>query len=152
MHNYTLHLVVLMWSRQLQQFFFVQKERDNKGDWNKYRKYWGTSSLATEHLPLTNIDMARANRDQQTPADNISFFLPDKEKQGMCVSLKEWVAQILKPNISTVLSNEMTDSKTKKRFKRAKKPEAFKITEEDYKMTIDEEEIGVIDFEYQHHH
>jgi hypothetical protein len=74
--------------------------------------------------------------------------LPDKEKQGMCVSLKEWAAQILKPNISTVLSNEMTDSKTKKRFKRAKKPEAFKITEEDYKMTIDEEEIGITNHTY----
>ncbi len=66
----------------------------------------------------------------------------------MCVSLKEWAAQILKPNISTVLSNEMTDSKTKKRFKRAKKPEAFKITEEDYKMTIDEEEIGITNHTY----
>jgi hypothetical protein len=30
MHNYTLPLVVLTWLRQLQQFFFAQKERDTK--------------------------------------------------------------------------------------------------------------------------
>jgi hypothetical protein len=129
MHNYTLPLVVLTWLRQLQHFFFTQKERDIKEDWNDYRKYWGTSSLATKHYPLTNIHMARANRDQRTPVDKISIFLPDKEKQGVCVSLEEWAAQILKPNISTVLSNAMTDSKTKTRFEGAKKPEAFKITE-----------------------
>jgi hypothetical protein len=39
MHNYILHLVVLTWLRQLQQFFFAQKERVTKGDWNKYGKY-----------------------------------------------------------------------------------------------------------------
>ncbi len=58
MHNYTLHLVVLTWLRQLQQFFFVQNERDTKGDWFEYGKYWGTSSLATKHHPLTIINMA----------------------------------------------------------------------------------------------
>ncbi len=66
----------------------------------------------------------------------------------MCVSLEEWAAQILKPNISTVLSDAMTDSKTKMRFKHAKKPEAFKITEEDYKMTIDGEEIDITNHNY----
>jgi hypothetical protein len=55
MHNYTLHLVVLTWLRQLQQFFSMQKERDMKGDCNEYGKYWGTSSLATKHHSLTNI-------------------------------------------------------------------------------------------------
>ncbi len=63
-HNYTLHLVVLTWSRQQQQFFFAQKEQDMKEDWNKYRKYWATSSLAKNHHPLTKINMAQANRDQ----------------------------------------------------------------------------------------
>jgi hypothetical protein len=58
MHNYILYLVVLMWLRQRQQFFFAQKERDTKGDWNKYEKYWGTSSLATKHYPLMNINTA----------------------------------------------------------------------------------------------
>ncbi len=42
----------------------------------------------------------------------------------------------------------MTDSKTKTRFECAKKPEAFKITEEDYKMTLDEEEINVTNHNY----
>jgi hypothetical protein len=92
--------------------------------------------------------MAQANRDQQTPINNISFFLPDKEKQGVCVSLEELAAQILKPNISTVPGNAMTDSKTKTRFECAKTPDGFKITEEDYKMKIDEEEIGVTNHTY----
>ncbi len=148
MHNYTLHLVVLMWLRQLQHFFFAQKEKDTKGDWNKYRKYWGTSSLAKTHHTLMNINMAQANRDQQTPIDNISFFLPGEEKQGVCVSLEEWAALFLKPNISTVLNDAMTDSKTETRFKHAKKPEAFKITEEDHNMMSDEEEIGVTNHTY----
>ncbi len=147
-HNYTLHLVVLTWLRQLQQFFSAQKERDTKGDWNKYGKYWGTSSLAKIHLLLTSINMAQANRDQQTPVDNISFFLPDKEKKGVCIFLEEWAAQILKPNISTALDNAMTDSKTKTRFGCAKKPEAFKITEVDYKMMSDEEERGITNHTY----
>jgi hypothetical protein len=42
----------------------------------------------------------------------------------------------------------MTDSKTKTRFEHAKKPEAFKITEEDYKMTSDEEERGITNHTY----
>jgi hypothetical protein len=33
--------------------------------------------------------MAQANRDHQTPVDNISFLLPDKEEQDVCVSLEE---------------------------------------------------------------
>ncbi len=53
-----------------------------------------------------------------------------------------------KPNTSTVLNNAMTDNKTKTIFKCAKKPEAFKITDEDYKMTSDEEEIGVTNHTY----
>jgi hypothetical protein len=57
-NNYTLHLVVLTWLRQLQQFFFAQKKNSTKGDRNKYGKYWGTSSLAKKHHPLTNINMA----------------------------------------------------------------------------------------------
>ncbi len=43
----------------------------------------------------------------------------------------------------TVLSNEITDNKTKTMFEHAKKPNAFKITEEDCKMTIDEDKIGI---------
>jgi hypothetical protein len=39
--------------------------------------------------------------------------LPDDKNQGVCVSLEEWAAQTLKNNISTVLSNEMTDSPLK---------------------------------------
>jgi hypothetical protein len=92
--------------------------------------------------------MAQANKDQQTPVNNISFFLLDKEKQGVCVSLEEWAAQILQPNISIVLDSAMTDSKTETRFKCANKPEAFKITEEDYKMTSDEEERGITNHAY----
>ncbi len=72
----------------------------------------------------------------------------DKEKQEVCVSLEEWAAQILKPNILTVLDNAMTDSKTKTRFECAKKPEAFKITEEDYKMMSDDEERGITNHTY----
>ncbi len=56
----------------------------------------------------------------------------------MGVSLEEWAAQILKPNISTILDNTMTDSKAKTRFKHSKKPEAFQIAAEAYKMTSDE--------------
>jgi hypothetical protein len=66
----------------------------------------------------------------------------------VCVSLEEWAAGILIPNISTVLSNAMTDSKTKTGFELAKKPEAFKITEEDYRMTIDEDKIGLTNHTY----
>ncbi len=66
----------------------------------------------------------------------------------MCVSIEEWAAQILKPNISTILDIAMTDSKIKTRIKRAEKPEAFEITEEDYKMTSDEEERGITNHTY----
>jgi hypothetical protein len=92
--------------------------------------------------------MAQASRDQQTPIEDISFFLARQRKQGVRVSLEEWEALILKPNISTVLNNAMTDNKTKTRFEQAKEPEAFKITEEDYNTTSDEEEIGVTNHTY----
>jgi hypothetical protein len=71
------------------------------------------------------------------------------KRNRKCVfNLEEWPAQILNPIMSTLLSNPRTDSKTKTRFECAKKPEAFKITEEDYKMTIDEEEISVTNHTY----
>jgi hypothetical protein len=73
--------------KQLQQFFFAQKEKDTKEDWNKYGKYWGTSSIAKKHHPLTNINMTRADRDQQTPVDNASFSLARQRKKGsVCFS------------------------------------------------------------------
>ncbi len=85
MHNCTLPFFVLTWLRKLQQFFFVQKERDTKGDWNNYRKYWGTSSLATKHHPLMSINIAQANRDQRTPVDNINLFSCQTKKNRECV-------------------------------------------------------------------
>ncbi len=50
--NQTLSLVVLTWLRQLQQFF-CDKKITNIGDWNKHRKYCGTTTLRTgESAPL----------------------------------------------------------------------------------------------------
>jgi hypothetical protein len=40
-HNYTLHLVVLKWLRQLQQFFFMQQEKDTKRDLEQIWKLLG---------------------------------------------------------------------------------------------------------------
>jgi hypothetical protein len=52
--------------------------------------------------------------------------LPDKEKQGVCVSLEEWAVQILQPSISRVLDCAMTDSKTETRFERANNQKLLK--------------------------
>jgi hypothetical protein len=66
----------------------------------------------------------------------------------VCVSLEEWAAHIFNPNSSTVLDNAMTDNKTKTRYERAKKPEAFKIIDEDYRMISDEEDRGITNHTY----
>ncbi len=42
----------------------------------------------------------------------------------------------------------MTDNKTKTRYERAKKPEAFKIIDEDYRMISDEEDRGITNHTY----
>ncbi len=78
LNNSSLYLLILAWLRQLEQYFYSFKgNRDNysAGDWNKYGKYYGTSSML-KTATLANIHMAPAN-ENRTPVTDVTFFEPE---------------------------------------------------------------------------
>jgi hypothetical protein len=132
MKNPTLCLVMLMWLRQLQQCFFEKSEQDTLRDWNKYGWYYGTGTgFVSGRATLTNINMSTVKSETYTPVD----FKPNKERDDAVTSLEEWAAQLLKPDITDILKVAKKGSDTKRRFKRAKKPTNFQLTDMNYTTT-----------------
>jgi hypothetical protein len=122
--NSSLYLLILTWLRQLEQYFYnFEGNGDSSGDWNKHGKYYGTPSLL-KSAPLANIHMAQAN-EIITHVSDVAFFEPD-DRDGVCVSLEEWVARIFTPYNTKVLRDAKNGCEiTKLRFKRATKVEVF---------------------------
>jgi hypothetical protein len=65
----------------------------------------------------------------------VSYFKPNKERPDVVASLEEWAARLLKPDITAILKVTKADSNTKRRFKHAKKPTNFQLTDTNYTTT-----------------
>ncbi len=136
MENPTLCLVILTWLWQIQHCFFEKSEQDPLRDWNNYRQYYGTGTgFVSGRATLSNINMSTVKSETRTPVTAVSYFKPNKERDDIITSLEEWAAQLLKPDIKDILKVAKKDSNTKKRFKHAKKPTNFQLTDTNYTTT-----------------
>jgi hypothetical protein len=79
--------------------------------------------------------MSTVKSETQTPVTNVLSFKPNKERDDVITSLEEWAARLLEPDITDVLKVAKKNSNTKRRFKRAKKPTNFQLTDTNYKTT-----------------
>jgi hypothetical protein len=120
LNNSSLYLLILMWLRHLEEYYYSwEGNGDFRSDWNKYGKYFGTSSTL-KAAPLANINMAQAT-EQQRPVTHVQFFEAD-DRVGVCPSLEEWGARIFTPDIPQILHDAKIEcKKTKLRFKHSKK-------------------------------
>ena len=57
----------------------------------------------------------------------------------MVTSFKEWASRILKPNFPQSLAEANKDTDTNAQFEHARKPSQFKLTDNDWKTTTNEE-------------
>jgi hypothetical protein len=131
-----LYLVVLTWSRQLQQFFFEIEDTDEKRDWNVYGRYYGTLKQSRSDIKLGYMHMSTAGSTENTLILNMSFFRPDENRTDVISSLEEWAARLLQPGVEGLDERgNLLGKETSDRFKRAKDPkknEKFKFTNNDY--------------------
>ena len=131
-----LYLVVLTWSRQLQQFFFEIEDTDEKRDWNVYGRYYGTLKQSRSDIGLGYMHMSTAGSTEKTLILNMSFFRPDENRTDVISSLEEWAARLLQPGVEGLDERgNLLGKETSDRFKRAKDPkkfEKFKFTNNDY--------------------
>ena len=131
-----LYLVVLTWSRQLQQFFFEIDDTDVRRDWNKYGRYYGTQKLNKGDFGLGYMHMSRADSTEKTLISHISCFRPDETKKDVISSLEEWAARLLQPVVEGLDERgNLLGKETSDRFKRAKDPKRFgkfEFTDNDY--------------------
>lgn len=122
-----LYLVIMTWLRQLQEYFF--SEDVNNVEWNDHGRYWG---IATGNVDngLGHVHMSKANSQEHTLVEDFSFFTPSNEyKKDVILSLEEWAANILNPDIPHLLEDEkIFSSETESRFTRANKPQPFKFS------------------------
>ncbi len=120
-----MYLLILTWLRQLQEYFYnFEGGGDSAGDWNRYRKYYGTPTPMKD-APLANINMAQKSG-ECTAVIGVVFFEPD-HRDGVCVSLEEWAARIFKPNSAGILRDDakLECKNTKHCFKHSKKVTRF---------------------------
>jgi hypothetical protein len=68
----------------------------------------------------------------------MSYFKPNKKRDDFVTSLEEWAAQLLTSDITDILKVAKKGSNTKRRFRRAKKPTNFQLTDTNYTTTGNE--------------
>ncbi len=119
-NNSVLYLLILMWLRQLEQYFYNDDvNNDFDEDWNEHWRYYATTAML-KTSPLANINMAKADG-IKTPVTDVSFF-ESTHRDEVCVSLEEWGARIFKTHNKTVLSDAKLGCEiTKQWFDRATK-------------------------------
>jgi hypothetical protein len=79
--------------------------------------------------------MSTVKSETRTPVTDVSYFKPNKERDDVVTSLEEWAAQLLKPDITDILKVAKKNSNTKIRFRCAKKPTNFQLTDMNYTTT-----------------
>jgi hypothetical protein len=149
--NKTLTLVVLTWLRQLQQYF-LQRPNNKNGDWSKLGKYCGTTTNPLKNTaPLANINFSQYL--QQLVSEQFTLvkdFKSLENRDGVCMSLKEWALRILTPAKKFPLENLYNkDKETSRSFDHAiqvLKKDTFEITNNKFTTTgTDSDDIENLD-------
>ncbi len=113
MTNTTLPLFVLMWLRQLEEYFYKIGDTNESRDWNAHVKYCPVKAR--------NIHMIKANSTAVTKITSVQWIKPDiKNNKKVVKYLEEWAAKILCRDNNYVKNKANRDDKTKKRFDRTK--------------------------------
>ena len=135
-----LYLVIMTWLRQLQEYFF--SEIDNNVEWNDHGRYWGINKGCVMN-GLGHVHMSKANSQEHTLVQDFSYFTPSNEyKAGVILSLEEWAANILKPDIPHLLEAEkIFNSETSARFTRADKPQPFNFSTSNFSKPKSDKEL-----------
>jgi hypothetical protein len=84
---------------------------------------------------LSNINMSMVKSETRTPVTDMSSFETNKKRDDVVNSLEEWAPRLSKPNITDILKVGKRDSNTKRRFRRAKNPTNFQLTDTNYTTT-----------------
>ncbi len=79
--------------------------------------------------------MSTVKSETRTPVTDVSFFKPNKEREDIVMSLEEWAALLLKPEITDILKVAKKNSNTKRRFRHAKKLTNSQLTDTNYTTT-----------------
>ncbi len=79
--------------------------------------------------------MSTVKSETRTPVTDVSYFKPNKKRDDVVTSLEEWAAQLLKPDITDIPKVAKKDTNTKRRFRCAKKPTNFQLTDTNYTTT-----------------
>ncbi len=78
MTNTTLPLVVLMWLRQLEEYFYEIDDTNGSRDWNAHVKYCPVKAWnVSKEFPLDNIHMIKANSTAVTKITSVQSIKPD---------------------------------------------------------------------------
>jgi hypothetical protein len=95
--NTKLSLVILTWSRQLQEHFDEIVDTNDNGDWNGHQIYCHVkASKVSRELPLDNMHMIKANSAAEIKITTLEMIKPDiKHHKKVIKSLEEWAAKIL---------------------------------------------------------
>jgi hypothetical protein len=89
MTNTTLALVILMWLRQLQEYFYKIGDANENGDWNVHGKYCPVKAKhVSREFPLDNMYMIKANSTAVTKITSVQLITPNnKNSKQVCVCL-----------------------------------------------------------------
>jgi hypothetical protein len=152
MANITLPLVVLMWLRQLQEYFHKIGDTNENRDWNTHRKYAPIKARhVTREFPLDNMHMMKANSTAVAKITSVQWIKPDsKNTKNVIKSLEEWAAKILCQDNDYVQNLANADEETKKCFQRTKKhlPNQYAISNTSYKPNNQEasNNVNIVQF------
>jgi hypothetical protein len=122
MTNTTLPLAMLMWLRQLEEYFYEIGDTNESGDWNTHGKHCPVRARnVTKEFPLENIHMSKVNNTDVTKITSVEWIKPDsKNNKKVVKSLEEWAAKIYCRDNDYVKNKATADNKTKKCFDRTK--------------------------------
>jgi hypothetical protein len=138
MTNTTLPLVMLMWLRQLEEYFYKIGDTNESRNWNTHGKYCPVKARSvTNEFPLENIHMSKANNTTVEQITSVSWIKSNnKINKKVVASLEEWAAKILCRDNDYVKYKATADNKTKKRFDRTKThgPKQYAMSNRSYKL------------------
>ncbi len=98
--------------------------------------YYSTGTGFISGRPrLSNINMSTVKSEMRTPVTDVPYFKPNKERDDIITSLKEWTARLLNPDITDILKVAKRYRNTKRRFQCAENPTNSQLTDINFTTT-----------------
>jgi hypothetical protein len=152
MTNITLPLVVSMWLRQLQEYFYKIGDTNNNRYWNTHGKYASVKARhVTRDFSLRNMHIMKANSTAVAKITSVQWIKPDsKNTKKVVKSFEEWAAKILCWDNNYVQNLVNANEETKNISKGVKKhlPNQYVMSNTSYKPNNQEasNNINIVQF------